>query len=45
MTELKKKANEWNAKALGSGSFIICKPKRNKAKLRLHRVKNVRRAR
>jgi len=35
----------WSAKNQGSGTFIISKPKRNKAKMRLHRLKNRRRAR
>jgi hypothetical protein len=35
----------WQARNVGSGSFIISKPKRKKAKTRAHRVKNVRRAR
>jgi hypothetical protein len=35
----------WKAKNLGSGTFVITKPKRNKAKMRLHRLKNTRRAR
>ena len=35
----------WQAKSMGSGTFIISKPKRKKAKQRATRVKNVRRAR
>lgn len=35
----------WQAINEGSGNFKISKPKRNKAKQRAHRVKNVRRAR
>ena len=37
--------HKWSAKSVGSGTFIISKPKRNKSKLRLHRLKNRRRAR
>lgn len=36
---------DWSARNLGSGTFIISKPKRNKSKMRLHRLKNRRRAR
>jgi hypothetical protein len=43
MAEGKKK--DWSARNQGSGTFIISKPKRNKTKLRSHRVHNVRRAR
>ena len=35
----------WQAKNVGSGTFIITKPKRKKTKLRAMRVKNKRRAR
>ncbi len=35
----------WQAVNEGSGNFKISKPKRNRAKLRANRVKNVRRAR
>jgi len=35
----------WSARSAGSGTFIISKPKRNKVKLRSHRVHNKRRAR
>lgn len=35
----------WKARNLGSGTFVITKPKRNKAKMRLHRLKNGRRGR
>ena len=35
----------WQAKNMGSGTFLISKPKRKKAKLRASRVKNKRRAR
>jgi len=38
-------AHDWTAKAYGSGTFVISKPKRKKSKMRLHRLKNVRRAR
>ena len=36
---------EWSARNLGSGTFAISKPKRKKSKMRLHRLKNKRRAR
>jgi hypothetical protein len=36
---------DWSSRNAGSGTFIISKPKRKKAKLRSHRVHNVRRAR
>jgi hypothetical protein len=36
---------DWSARNQGSGAFIISKPKRKKAKMRLHRLKNRRRAR
>lgn len=39
------KAQPWSARNVGSGTFIISKPKRKKAKLRRMRVKNKRRAR
>ncbi len=35
----------WQAKNVGSGTFIISKPKRKYPKLRASRVKNKRRAR
>lgn len=35
----------WQAKNVGSGTFIISKPKRKTTKLRASRVKNKRRAR
>jgi hypothetical protein len=35
----------WQTKNLGSGTFVITKPKRKKAKLRASRVKNKRRGR
>ena len=35
----------WQAKNVGSGTFIISKPKRKEAKLRASRLKNKRRAR
>ncbi len=35
----------WSAKGMGSGTFLISKPKRKKTKLRQSRVKNKRRAR
>ena len=41
----KSSANDWTAKAHGSGTFVISKPKRKKSKMRLHKLKNVRRAR
>jgi len=43
MAEGKKK--DWSARHVGSGAFIISKPKRNKVKMRSHRVHNKRRAR
>ncbi len=36
---VKQKENLWNAEYLGSGTFIIHKPKRKKAKLRQSRLK------
>ena len=41
----KTSAHDWSSKAHGSGTFVISKPKRKKSKMRLHRLKNVRRAR
>ena len=38
-------ARDWSARNQGSGTFLISKPKRKKSKMRLHRLKNVRRAR
>ena len=38
-------AKLWQAKNLGSGTFVISKPKRKASKLRASRVKNKRRAR
>ncbi len=38
-------ARNWAARSQGSGTFVISKPKRNKAKMRTHRLKNKRRAR
>ncbi len=35
----------WQAKNVGSGTFIISKPKRKEHKLRASRLKNKRRAR
>ncbi len=35
----------WQAKNMGSGTFLISKPKRKKAKLHASRVRNKRRAR
>lgn len=35
----------WQAKNVGSGTFLISKPKRKRTKLRASRVKNKRRAR
>ncbi len=35
----------WQAKNVGSGTFLISKPKRKRAKLRATRLKNKRRAR
>ena len=46
MAEEKEQKSEkqlWSAEYLGSGTFIIVKPKRNKKKLRLSRVRNRRR--
>lgn len=39
----KVKENLYQAEYLGSGTFLITKPKRNRAKLRLSRVRNRRR--
>ncbi len=36
---------DWSSRNLGSGTFVISKPKRKKTKLRAHRVHKVRRAR
>jgi len=36
---------DWSARNQGSGTFIFSKPKRNKVKMRVHRLKNRRRAR
>jgi hypothetical protein len=36
---------DWSSRNQGSGTFIISKPKRKKTKMRLHRLKNTRRAR
>ena len=38
-------SGDWSAKSHGSGTFVFSKPKRKKAKMRLHRLKNTRRAR
>jgi hypothetical protein len=38
-------SGDWSARSQGSGTFIFSKPKRKKSKLRLHRLKNKRRAR
>lgn len=38
-------SGDWSARPLGSGAFVISKPKRNKAKKRANKLKNVRRAR
>lgn len=38
-------SGDWKARHVGSGTFIISKPKRNKVKARRHRLKNKRRAR
>jgi hypothetical protein len=43
MSDGKKK--DWSSRNMGSGTFIISKPKRRKTKLRSQRVHNVRRAR
>jgi hypothetical protein len=40
-----KTAGNWSARNLGSGTFVISKPKRRKEKMRLHRLKNGRRGR
>ncbi|MCU0226733.1 MAG: hypothetical protein MUF01_03770 [Bryobacterales bacterium] len=42
-TAAKPKENLFQAEYLGSGTFLITKPKRNKAKLHKTRVKNRRR--
>lgn len=39
------KKQPWQTKNVGSGTFIISKPKRKAAKLRTTRLKNKRRAR
>ena len=39
------KAKDFSVRSLGSGAFIISKPKRSKIKMRVHRLKNRRRAR
>ncbi len=39
------KPQAWAARNLGSGTFVISKPKRKFAKLRASRVKNKRRGR
>lgn len=36
---------DWSARNLGSGTFVFSKPKRKKSKMRVHRLKNKRRAR
>jgi hypothetical protein len=36
---------EWSARSMGSGTFIISKPKRKKTKTRQARLKNGRRGR
>jgi hypothetical protein len=36
---------DWSARNQGSGTFIFSKPKRKRAKMRVHRLKNKRRAR
>ena len=36
---------DWSSRNQGSGTFIYSKPKRKKSKMRLHRLKNRRRAR
>lgn len=38
-------AKTWSAQNIGSGTFIISKPKRGKVKQRRQRMKNKRRAR
>lgn len=40
-----KTSGDWSARILGSGAFVISKPKRNKVKKRASKIKNVRRAR
>lgn len=42
-TAAKAKENLYQAEYVGSGTFLITKPKRNKAKLHKARVKNRRR--
>ena len=39
------KGKDWSARGVGSGAFIISKPKRNPVKLRAARVRNKRGAR
>lgn len=36
---------DWSVRNLGSGTFVISKPKRRKTKMRVHRLKNKRRGR
>ena len=38
-------SKDWSARNQGSGTFVFSKPKRKKTKMRLHRLKNTRRAR
>jgi hypothetical protein len=38
-------SGDWSSRSQGSGTFVYSKPKRKKAKMRLHRLKNKRRAR
>ena len=38
-------SRDWSSRNQGSGTFVFSKPKRKKNKMRLHRLKNKRRAR
>ena len=40
-----KTSGDWSARNLGSGAFVISKPKRNKVKKRANKIKHVRRGR
>jgi hypothetical protein len=44
-TDAAKGGKEWKARRVGSSTFAISKPKRNRRKLRQNRLKNTRRAR
>jgi hypothetical protein len=44
-TDAAQSGKEWKVRRVGSATFAITKPKRNKRKLRQSRLKNRRRAR